>query len=76
MHLDLRIPIGLMFVIFGVMLTLYGVFSDAAIYRQSLGIDINLIWGLVLLFFGIGMLALAWNRSKLTAAGKGASRNR
>ena len=59
MHLDLRLPIGLMFSIFGVMLVAYGLLSDAAIYARSLGINVNLWWGLVLLAFGLGMLWLA-----------------
>lgn len=58
---DIRLPIGILFSIFGVLLTLFGAFSDRAIYAtHSLGIDINLIWGAALLCFGIVMLALAF----------------
>ena len=59
MKLDLRLPIGLMFTIFGVMLTTYGLTADPAIYARSLGININLWWGLVLLVFGVVMLGFA-----------------
>lgn len=59
MKLDLRLPIGLMFTIFGVILTLYGFVSDRAIYSRSLGVNVNLWWGLVLLAFGLLMLAFA-----------------
>jgi len=59
MNLDLRYPIGLMFATFGALLTVYGLISDAAIYARSLGINVNLWWGLVLLAFGIGMLVPA-----------------
>jgi hypothetical protein len=59
MNLDLRLPIGLMFSIFGVMLTGYGFLSDPAIYQRSLGINVNLWWGLVLLGFGLVMLWFA-----------------
>jgi hypothetical protein len=59
MKLDLRLPIGLMFMIFGVMLTLYGLVADPAIYGRSLGININLWWGLALLVFGLVMLGFA-----------------
>lgn len=56
MGLDIRIPIGLMFGVLGAMLAVYGMFfSDPAIYERSLGININIWWGLVLLAFGIGM---------------------
>jgi hypothetical protein len=58
MNLDLRLPIGLMFSAFGVMLTGYGLVSDDAIYARSLGFNVNLWWGLVLIGFGLVMLAL------------------
>ena len=60
MKLDLRLPIGLMFALFGAMLTVYGLVSSEAIYDRSLGINVNLWWGLVLLAFGLVMLGLAW----------------
>lgn len=56
MRLDIRLPIGLLFSILGLLLALYGVFSDPAIYRQSLNVNINLWWGLVMLAFGALML--------------------
>ena len=56
MNLDLRLPIGLMFSAFGVMLTGYGLVSEKAIYARSLGVNVNLWWGLVLLAFGLVML--------------------
>ena len=59
MKLDLRLPIGLMFTIIGVLLTIFGLTSDQAIYARSLGINVNLWWGLVLLAFGVVMLGLA-----------------
>lgn len=59
MQLDLRLPMGLMFSAFGVLLTGFGLVSDAALYQRSLGINVNLWWGLVLLAFGLCMLALA-----------------
>ncbi|HET7469447.1 MAG TPA: hypothetical protein VFJ81_07210 [Gemmatimonadales bacterium] len=59
MNLDLRLPIGLMFTIDGVLLVGYGLVSDPAIYARSLGTNVNLGWGVVLLVFGIGMLVLA-----------------
>ncbi len=61
MQLDVRLPIGLLFVLFGVLLAGFGAVSDQSIYDQhSLGMNINLTWGLVLLGFGLVMLALAW----------------
>lgn len=59
MGLDIRTPIGVMFSLLGAVLTAYGVISDKAIYAKSLGININLWWGLVMLVFGVAMLVLA-----------------
>jgi hypothetical protein len=64
MGLDIRLPIGLMFSMFGLILAVDGWLSDRAIYARSLGIDINLVWGLVLLAFGATMLLLAIRRSR------------
>ncbi len=60
MSLDLRVPIGLLFAALGALLAVYGLLSDPAIYRVSLGINVNLWWGLVLVLFGGGMLGSAW----------------
>jgi hypothetical protein len=62
MNLDVRLPIGLMFTIFGVALAGFGLASGPAIYERSLGINVNLWWGLVCLAFGLVMLALAWKK--------------
>lgn len=59
MSFDLRMPMGLMFTIFGVILTLWGIISPDAIYQRSLGINVNLWWGLVLFVFGLVMLTFA-----------------
>jgi hypothetical protein len=69
MGLDIRWPIGLMFSLIGALLAGYGAMtsSDAALYQRSLGININLCWGLVLLVFGAIMLILAW-RGRAKAA--------
>jgi len=66
MGLDIKLPIGLMFTIFGILLTVYGFVTrfDAAMYRQSLGININLWSGAGMLIFGIIMLALTFKKGK------------
>jgi hypothetical protein len=58
MGLDIRLPIGVLFSIFGVLLIAYGALGDKAIYQRSLGININLEWGIVMLLFGALMLFL------------------
>lgn len=58
MGLDIRLPIGLMFGILGLLLTGYGWLGDKSIYERSLGININLIWGAVLIVFSAILLLL------------------
>ncbi len=57
MGLDIRLPIGLMFALLGALLALFGLFTGGGeMYRQhSLGININLWWGIAMLAFGAVM---------------------
>jgi protein-S-isoprenylcysteine O-methyltransferase Ste14 len=66
MSLDIRTPIGVMFAIIGVILAVFGLLSPRAIYARSLDYNVNLIWGCVLLLFGLVMLLLA-HRAKRRA---------
>jgi hypothetical protein len=61
MNFDLRFPIGLLFTLFGLLLTGFGVVTkgDPELYRRSMGINVNLWWGLFLLLFGLVMLFLS-----------------
>jgi hypothetical protein len=64
MGLDIRWPIGLMFLLLGAVLAGYGLASDRAIYVRSLGINVNLVWGIVLFAFGALMAALGrWGKA-------------
>jgi multisubunit Na+/H+ antiporter MnhG subunit len=59
MRLDVRFPIGLLFTVFGIILAIFGLLSNPALYQRSLGININLEWGVVMLVFGLIMLLLS-----------------
>jgi hypothetical protein len=55
MNLDIRLPIGLLFCTLGGLLVLYGLwthFSDPQMYDRSLGLNINVWWGIVMALFG------------------------
>ncbi len=67
MGIDIKFPIGLMFSILGLILTIFGLFtnSDAGLYQRSLGININLWSGAGMLVFGLLMLFLAWKSRKI-----------
>lgn len=56
MGLDLRKPIGMFFLVLGLILAGYGAMTKGdAMYQLSLGMNINLIWGGVLIVFGLAM---------------------
>lgn len=59
--LDLRYPIGGLFVVLGAILAGFGLVTrdDAAMYVPSGGVNINLWWGLVMLVVGAIFLLLA-----------------
>ena len=60
MQLDIRLPMGLLFLLLGIILVVYGFVSDPAIYaRHSLGQNVNLLWGSIFALFGAAMLWLA-----------------
>jgi len=72
MGLDIRWPIGLMFSLVGLLLTILGFATkgDAEMYKRSLDININLIWGVVLLVFGAFMLIMAMREKAKAGAPK------
>ena len=60
MGLDIRLPIGMMFSLLGALLVIYGLATGSTdIYASSLGLNVNLWWGLVLFLFGAVMLGFA-----------------
>jgi hypothetical protein len=61
MGFDIRLPIGLMFSVFGLLVGGYGAATQGSeMYAtHSLGINVNLWWGIAMLIFGAGMLLLA-----------------
>lgn len=66
MNLDLRIPIGILFLSLGLLLVVFGIFTngDAELYKRSLDININLWWGALLSVFGGAMLFFALRGAK------------
>jgi len=61
---DLRLPLGLLFSIFGGILLVQGWLAPTSANAKSLGLNMNLGWGLVQLAFGASMLALALHARK------------
>lgn len=65
MGLDIRIPLGLIFLMIGAIMAAYGVFTrgNTGLYARSMDININLVWGSLMLVFGLVMF-LAGRRKK------------
>ena len=63
---DIRIPIGTMFTILGILITGFGIFtmSNSQMYEKSLGINVNIIMGILMLIFGLVMLFLSRKKNK------------
>ena len=59
MHLDVRIPIGVLFCLIGAVIAAYGVATLGEPASRPAGVPIDFIWGGVMLVFGVAMLALA-----------------
>lgn len=60
MGLDIRIPLGLIFLITGGIMSIYGLVTrgDVALYARSMGINLNLTWGIVMFIFGLVMFVV------------------
>jgi hypothetical protein len=69
MNFDLRLPLGLIFSLFGGIIAVDGALSDPRSYAMSLGINVNLGWGLVMLAFGAAMLGLALRARRAKGSG-------
>jgi hypothetical protein len=61
--LDVRLPIGGLFTVLGLLLAAYGLATagDTAQYARSLSVNLNLWWGLVMSAFG---LLLLWGAAR------------
>lgn len=69
MGLDIRLPLGLMFLITGGLLALYGIFTrGSAIYERSLDINVNLVWGGVMFCFGLVMYGMGRRTRRVAAS--------
>jgi hypothetical protein len=64
---DIRIPIGLMFTIIGILISVFGLatMSDSEMYHKSLDINVNIIMGVLMSLFGLIMLYFARRKKKL-----------
>jgi hypothetical protein len=59
---DIRIPVGAMFAILGALLAVYGAFTLDVPAMRPTGVPMTLVWGVVMLVFGLLMLWAARRR--------------
>jgi hypothetical protein len=66
MRFDVRLPIGLVFVLIGLLVAARGLIGGPALAQaESAGLNIDLIWGAAMAAFGAALLAfVAWRRRK------------
>jgi hypothetical protein len=58
--LDLKLPIGWLLSAYGVLLTVYGLLTKKEMYAISLGLNLNLVWGILMIVIGGGFLLTAF----------------
>ena len=69
MGLDIRLPIGIIFSIYGVIMMVFGALTDPRIFAErSMGVNIDVWWGGAMLVFGLFMGALALRASRANRA--------
>ena len=66
-YFDLRLPLGWLFASLGLLLVIAGLRAAPAADTRSLGININLIWGSVMIAFGGLCLVLARREARRRA---------
>ena len=64
MGLDIRWPIGFIFTIYGAILVIFGLAGNPGVFERSVGMNIDLVWGGVMLLFGLFMGGLALRASR------------
>jgi hypothetical protein len=62
--LDLKLPIGWLLSAYGVLLGVYGLITKKEMYEKSLGFNLNLVWGILMLIIGGGFLLTAFLKKK------------
>ena len=63
-ELDIRWPIGLLFAVIGLLVAVYGALNSGDASLRSLGVNLNLWWGLVMLLFGVWMISGAYRAGR------------
>ncbi len=65
--LDLKLPIGWLLSAYGVLLTAYGLLTKKEMYAISLGLNLNLAWGILMIVIGGVFLLAAFLKKRKTS---------
>ncbi|MCL5267244.1 MAG: hypothetical protein M1469_03960 [Bacteroidetes bacterium] len=57
---DLKIPLGSLLGFYGILLLFYGLFGPASVYKKSFNLNVDLIWGILMLVIGSSFLAASY----------------
>jgi len=69
--LDLKMPLGGLLSFYGLLLFGYGLVSDSAMYEKSLGMNLNLAWGILMLAVGLVFVVMHFAKKKTGAVTSG-----
>jgi uncharacterized membrane protein len=58
--LDLKIPLGIILTAYGLILSIYGLITPKDFYFKSANLNVNLIFGLLMLSLGLIFLLLSF----------------
>ncbi|MCX6570029.1 MAG: hypothetical protein NT006_01150 [Candidatus Aminicenantes bacterium] len=58
--LDIKLPIGWLLSAYGLLLGIYGLVTKKEMYAKSLGFNLNVVWGGLMLAIGAGFLLAAF----------------
>ncbi|PIU44914.1 MAG: hypothetical protein COS95_06475 [Ignavibacteriales bacterium CG07_land_8_20_14_0_80_59_12] len=62
--LDLKVPLGGLITLYGLVLAVYGLLTGPHTYVKSLGLNINLLWGILMLVLGGAFLLFHFVRGR------------
>jgi membrane-bound ClpP family serine protease len=62
--LDLKMPLGGLITLYGLVLAVYGLLTGSETYAKSLGLNINLLWGVLMLVLGGAFLLFHFIRGR------------
>ena len=57
---DLKIPLGSLLGFYGLLLLFYGLLGPASVYTKSFNVNVNIIWGILMILIASAFLASSY----------------